>query len=204
MHPHEFSIYPIVDSFSWVEKLLPFGIRLIQLRIKDRNRSGLAEEIRDAIRLAEEYDAKLFINDHWRHAIEWGAWGVHLGQDDLDPTALMELRKAGVRLGVSTHNLAEIENALQHDPSYIAIGTVFQSPSKKLNYTPLAVEGFRELRELTNLPVVAIGGVTLERAPDLLEAGADGLAVISSITHAVDLPRRIADWLNLFERYHND
>ena len=198
--PESLNIYPVVDSYEWIQKLLSVGIKMIQLRIKDSHHPHLEKKIKCSITLAKQYDSKLFINDHWRLAIKYGAYGVHLGQDDLDPTALTELANAQLRLGISTHSASEIDRAMQYNPSYIAIGTVFQSPSKNMDYEPLGIDRFKKLRQLVDIPVVAIGGITLERSFELFEAGADSIAVISDITKAKNLNKRVADWLDIFCR----
>lgn len=194
--PH-IGLYPVVDRAEWIDRLLPLGIRTIQLRIKDLAGKALEDQIKQAVCTAHRYGAFLFVNDHWQAAIQHDAYGVHLGQDDLDEQALTALFEAGLRLGISTHSATEIARASAWSPSYIAIGTVFQSPSKSFKVEPLGVEGFRRLRALTPGPVVAIGGITHRTAPSLLAAGADGLAVISDLTTAPDLPQRIREWTDV-------
>jgi hydroxymethylpyrimidine kinase/phosphomethylpyrimidine kinase/thiamine-phosphate diphosphorylase len=195
--PEPLGLYPVVDSVSWLEKLLPLGVRTIQLRIKDPQTPGLEEEIRSGIALARKHDARLFINDHWELAIRHGGYGVHIGQDDLPTADLEAIHRSGLRLGISTHGYAELARALSVVPSYIAIGTVYPSPSKSFEHAAMGIEAFARLRKLAGVPVVAIGGITFERAPEVLAAGADGIAVISDITHAPDLAGRVASWKNL-------
>ncbi len=191
-------LYPVVDSFEWVQRLVPLGVSTIQLRIKQTLDAEIEEEIRKSVDFCRNYPARLFINDHWEPAIRCGAYGVHLGQDDLDSSALEAIMKAGLRLGVSTHSYSEIARALNINPSYVAIGTVFQSPSKQMTYPPLGVETFSRLRRMVPCPVVAIGGITVVRAPELIAAGADGLAVISDVTQASDIEARVAEWSRVF------
>ena len=197
--PLPMGLYPIVDSLEWVQKLLALGVRTVQLRIKKTLTAEIAQMICEAVALGKTYEARVYINDHWRPALDAGAYGVHLGQDDLDEQALRAIEQAGCRLGLSTHSYAEIARAWAYRPSYIAIGTVFDSPSKDMTYKPLGVEQFTRLRAVVSCPVVAIGGITTETAPDLIRAGADGIAVISDVTQAADLPARIAEWRRLFE-----
>ena len=197
--PLPMGVYPIVDSLDWVSRLLPLGIRTIQLRIKQPLNRHIEEDIRAAIAMAKEYTAHLYINDHWQPALAWGAYGVHLGQDDLNEEALRAIEGAGCRLGLSTHSYTEIARAWAYRPSYIAIGTVFDSPSKVMTYKPLGVEHFSALRAMAPCPVVAIGGINTEKAPALIKAGADGIAVISDITRAADLAAQVREWRQLFQ-----
>jgi hydroxymethylpyrimidine kinase/phosphomethylpyrimidine kinase/thiamine-phosphate diphosphorylase len=192
--PGPFGLYPIVDRTDWIARLLPLGVKTIQLRAKDLQGAALEAEVRRAIELGRQYDAQVYINDHWQLALALGAYGVHIGQDDLPGTDLEALRAAGLRLGVSTHGYAEIARALAVRPSYLAIGTLFQSPSKTFAHAPLGLPMFRRLRALVGIPVVAIGGITVKRAPAVYEAGADGIAVISDITGAPDLAARVSQW----------
>lgn len=188
------TLYPIVDRADWVERLARLGVSLIQLRAKDLSGAALEAEIRRAVAIAREHGCRLYVNDHWKLALELNAHGVHLGQDDLPGADLAALQAAGIRLGLSTHNYGEIARAMQVIPSYLAIGTLFESPSKSFKHAALGLEAFRKMRPLVGVPVVAIGGITLERAPDVLAAGADSLAVISDIVRAPDVGARVAQW----------
>ena len=193
-----FPLYPIVDRADWVERLLGLGVTLIQLRAKDLSGPELETEVRRAVEAGRRAGARVFINDAWELALKYGAYGVHLGQDDLPSADLPGLARAGLRLGLSTHGYAEVARALAVIPSYLAIGTLYESPSKSFAHQPLGLEAFTRLRRLIGVPVVAIGGITLERAPDVLRAGADIVAVISDITRAPDLPARVEAWRALF------
>ncbi len=190
--PH--GLYPIVDSLDWIKRLLPLGLKVVQLRIKDRNAPGREQDIAEAIRLARNTNTRLYINDHWQLAITHGAYGVHLGQDDMDPTALRALQDAGLRLGLSTHCDVELARALAVRPSYAALGTLFRTDSKVMDYEPLGLPEFTRLRRLSDRPLVAIGGIHLDRAREVLDAGADGIAVISEVTQSSDLERTVSDW----------
>lgn len=187
-------LYPIVDRAAWIERLLPLGVDLIQLRAKDLAGAALEDEVRRAVEAGRKANARVFINDAWQLALNYGAYGVHLGQDDLPSADLDALAAAGLRLGISTHGYAEVARALSVVPSYVALGTVFESPSKTFAHRPLGLDAFARLRRLIAVPVVAIGGITVERAPDVRRAGADIIAAISDITKAPDLPARIAQW----------
>lgn len=134
--PFRLGLYPVVDSVAWIERLLDAGVRTIQLRIKDKRDSEVEDGVVAAIALGRKYDARLFINDYWRLAIKHQAYGVHLGQEDLETTDLSAIRNAGLRLGVSTHDDMEIDIALAARPSYIALGHVFPTQTKQMPSAP--------------------------------------------------------------------
>lgn len=185
--PRRLGLYPVVDSMQWLERLLAAGVRTLQLRIKDKQEQEVEAEIVAAIALGKRYRARLFINDYWRLAVKHDAWGVHLGQEDLETADLAAIRAAGLRLGVSTHDDMEIDVALAVRPSYIALGHVFPTQTKQM---PSAPQGLAQLaahvRRLGDYPTVAIGGISLERAPAVLETGVGSIAVVSAITQAED------------------
>ncbi len=181
--PFRLGLYPVVDSVAWIERLLEAGVRTIQLRIKDKRDEEVEADVIAAIALGRRYDARLFINDYWRLAIKHRAYGVHLGQEDLETTDLKAIQAAGLRLGVSTHDDMEIDVALTAKPSYIALGHVFPTQTKQM---PSAPQGLAQLashiERLADYPTVAIGGISLERAPAVLATGVGSIAVVSAIT----------------------
>lgn len=180
-------LYPVVDSVEWIARLLEAGVRTIQLRIKDRPDAAVEPAIKEAIALGKRYRARLFINDYWRLAIKHHAYGVHLGQEDLDVANLNAIHEAGLRLGVSTHDDAELERALAIRPSYIALGHIFPTQTKAMPSAPQGlIELQRHLARLDGIPTVAIGGISIERAPDVLATGVGSIAVVSAITQALD------------------
>lgn len=185
--PHRLGLYPVVDSVEWVTRLLDAGVRTLQLRIKDKTDAEVETDIAAAITLGQRYHARLFINDYWRLAIKHQAYGVHLGQEDLQTADLDAIRNARLRLGVSTHDDMEIDVALAVRPSYIALGHVFPTQTKQM---PSAPQGLAQLaahvKRLGDYPTVAIGGISLERAPAVLETGVGSIAVVSAITQAPD------------------
>ncbi len=196
-------ICPIVDSASWARMLFALGVETVQIRVKHLEGGLLNSEIRDACAAAAQYrGAKLFVNDHWTLACEHGAYGVHLGQDDLKTANLRFLAGSGMRLGLSTHGPAEAARALAVKPSYVAIGTIFQSPSKTFAHQPMGLEKLARLRTLIPCPVIAVGGITLDRAPEVFETGVDGIAVISDISRAKSVPARVKAWLDYLEKQH--
>jgi len=185
--PRRLGLYPVVDSLLWIERLLNAGVRTLQLRIKDKSEAEAEPDIAAAIALGKKYGARLFINDYWRLAIQYQAYGVHLGQEDMDVADLEAIRTAGLRLGLSTHDLTEMDRALSARPSYIALGHVFPTQTKQM---PSAPQGLMQLaghvRRLGDYPSVAIGGISLERAQAVLDTGVGSIAVVSAITQAAD------------------
>lgn len=190
--------YPIFDSADWLECALPLGVKLVQLRIKDRPETELRAEIRRGLALARRHGAALVVNDHWRLAIDEGADWLHLGQEDLDTADLPAIRRAGLRLGLSTHDEAELERALAQAPDYVALGPVWPTILKKMRWHEQGLDRVTDWkRRIGPLPLVAIGGVTVERAPAALAAGADVVAAVTDITLNPDPEARMADWLRV-------
>jgi len=180
-------LYPVVDTVEWIERLLSVGVRTIQLRIKDKSDLDVESQVATAIALGKRYNARLFINDYWRLAIKHQAYGVHLGQDDLDRADLTAIRAAGLRLGVSTHDNMEMDRALSVKPSYIALGHVFPTQTKQMPSSPQGLSKLAEhIQTLGNCSTVAIGGISLERASVVLATGVGSIAVVSAITQAAD------------------
>ncbi|MDO6557771.1 thiamine phosphate synthase [Paraglaciecola chathamensis] len=183
-------LYPIVDRADWLETLLPLGVTTIQLRIKDLLDRRLEDEISRAVQIARRYSCRLFINDHWQLAIKHRAYGVHLGQEDLIATQsdasnpIQQLRSAGLRLGISTHCHYEVARAHSFKPSYIAYGPVFATSSKDMPWVPQGLTGLDYWQNLLAYPLVAIGGINLERAQAIHALGVSGIAMISEITQA--------------------
>ncbi|TLU61246.1 thiamine phosphate synthase [Enterobacter sp. MF024] len=196
--PFRLGLYPVVDSVAWLERLLAAGVKTLQLRIKDKQDDEVEADIAAAIALGRRYDARLFINDYWRMAIKHQAYGVHLGQEDLETTDLEAIRRAGLRLGVSTHDDMEIDVALAARPSYIALGHVFPTQTKQMPSAPQGLEQLaRHIERLGDYPTVAIGGISLERAPAVLATGVGSIAVVSAITQAGDWQAATAQLLQL-------
>ncbi|MFN1131462.1 thiamine phosphate synthase [Lelliottia nimipressuralis] len=185
--PLRLGLYPVVDSVEWIERLLQAGVKTLQLRIKDKRDEEVESDVIAAIELGRRFDARLFINDYWQLAIKHQAYGVHLGQEDLETTDLSAIREAGLRLGVSTHDDMEIDVALTARPSYIALGHVFPTQTKQMPSAPQGLAQLaRHIARLGDYPTVAIGGISLARAPAVLETGVGSIAVVSAITQAAD------------------
>jgi hydroxymethylpyrimidine kinase/phosphomethylpyrimidine kinase/thiamine-phosphate diphosphorylase len=197
--PEKLGFYPIVDDYSWMEKLLPLGVTTIQLRIKNLPMEEVDEQIRKASILARQYRCRLFVNDYWQSAIKHQSYGVHLGQDDLKTADLGAIEKAGLRLGVSTHCYREVARALALRPTYLAIGPIHATTTKEMKFAPQGVEAFRRWRRSLDYPLVAIGGIFYENASELIEAGADSVAVVRDIVRATDLKARVSLWHDLFK-----
>lgn len=181
-------LYPVVDSVAWLELVLKQGVKIAQLRIKDPNDADLKHKIQQAISLGKEYDAQVLINDYWQHAITFGAYGVHLGQEDLDVADLTQIQAAGLRLGISTHGYYEIARAQSIQPSYIALGHIFPTQTKDMPSQP---QGLTRLTHYATLlkgafPTVAIGGITGERLPAVTRTGVDSVALVTAITKAIE------------------
>ena len=188
--------YPIVDSAAWVARLLGAGALLIQLRMKNKDEATVGRETREALALCRKANAKLVVNDYWRIAVAEGAEWVHLGQEDLDTADLAAIRKAGLRLGVSTHDEAELQRGLAADPDYVALGPIFPTISKEMAFVPQGLRKIAEWkRRVGPLPLCAIGGLDLERAKLCLAAGADIVSVISDITLNADPEARARQWI---------
>lgn len=186
--PAALGIYSVVDSADWVKKLVDEGISTIQLRIKNTDEAILSEHIQKAVNTLTEQQIAFFVNDHWQLAVEHGAYGVHLGQEDLHDAQLEKIAAAGLRLGVSTHSYWELARALAVNPSYIALGPIFKTDSKQMPFSPQGEDRLKQWVTLLtpHYPLVAIGGIDLDRAQRLKQTGVGSVAMISAITKAAD------------------
>ncbi|MGV2980056.1 thiamine phosphate synthase [Camelimonas sp. ID_303_24] len=190
--------YPIVDSVAWIDRLVRCGVRTAQLRAKDLDHAAAVAMIREALALTLPAGVQLIVNDYWQAAIDAGAGHLHLGQEDLAEADLTAIRNAGLTLGVSTHDEAELETALAAQPDYVALGPIWPTTLKVMPFAPQGLERIGEWkRRVGATPLIAIGGITLERAPDVFAAGADSIAVVSDVTMNADPEARVAAWLAL-------
>jgi len=188
--------YLIVDDVSWLLRLLPVGVRLVQLRIKDRRDEEIREQVLTAKSLCVRAGACLIVNDHWRIALDAECDFVHLGQSDLDDADVPALRRAGVRIGISTHGHEELERALTLSPDYIALGPIYPTTLKVMPWAPQGLARITEWKRLiAPTPLVAIGGLTVERLPDVFKAGADSAAVVSDVLRHATPEARAREWI---------
>jgi thiamine-phosphate pyrophosphorylase len=188
--------YPIVDSAAWVGRLVGVGARLIQLRVKDKDEGWIARETREALAICGKAGATLVVNDYWRVAIGEGAPWAHLGQGDLDGADIAAIRRAGVKLGVSTHDDAELERAIALKPDYVALGPIYPTILKAMAFAPQGLTRIGEWkRRVGAVPLVAIGGLNVERAKLCLAAGADIVSVVTDIKLNADPEARAREWI---------
>ncbi len=175
-------IYPVVDRAYKLIALYEAGITTTQLRVKNMSGQVLENEIREAICISSEYNSRLFINDFWELAIKHGAYGVHLGQEDIQDADIGAIHRKGLRLGISTHTTAEIEIALGFEPSYVAIGPIYKTNSKEMVYEPVGLEDLKRWSKGVNYPIVAIGGINLSNIEEVVKTGAaNGIAMIQGV-----------------------
>jgi len=194
--------YLIVDSAGWIERLVPLGVRLVQLRIKDRPDAILRAEIRKAKTICAAHGCQLIINDYWQLSIEEGCDFVQLGQEDLADADVNAIRAAGLKLGISTHDDAELETALAAGPDYVALGPVYPTILKQMKCAPQGLERISAWKKcVAPLPLVAIGGLNIERLQGVFDAGADSAAVVTDITLNADPEARTRAWLEATERW---
>ena len=190
--------YPIFDSADWVARSLACGVKLVQLRLKSEDTALLRSEISAAQAMARSHGAALVVNDHWQLAIELGCDWLHLGQEDLDGADLPAIRRAGLRLGVSTHDEGELARALSVRPDYVALGPVWPTILKQMPWAPQGLARVSDWkRQLGAVPLVAIGGLTPERGAAALAAGADVVSAVTDITLNSDPEGRMRAWLKV-------
>jgi thiamine-phosphate pyrophosphorylase len=195
--------YPILPDAAWIARLIPLGVKTVQLRVKDADPVRVRREIAESLAICAAHGCQLIVNDYWREAIELGADFVHLGQEDLAAADLSAIKAAGLKLGVSTHSVEELEIALAAAPDYAALGPVYPTTLKVMKWAPQGLARLSEWRERLGewrervgaLPLVGIGGITLERAPGVFAAGADSIAVVSDVTAHPHPEDRTRAWL---------
>lgn len=188
--------YPVVPDADWVARLVSVGTRLIQLRIKDQADDEIRRQVGRAKAACAAAGAQLIVNDYWQAAIDEGCDYVHLGQEDLLDADVKALRKAGLSIGVSTHDHAELEKGLAVDPDYVALGPIYPTKLKQMPWAPQGTERLGEWKRLIGKrPLVAIGGLTLDRALLCLAAGADSAAVVGDIVNHADPLGQARAWI---------
>lgn len=188
--------YLIVGETDHLEQYLAAGVRCVQLRMKQGSQTHCRREIRRARELCESSDCTLIINDYWQLAIEEGCRAIHLGQEDLQAASMEAIKAAGLRFGISTHDRAELNIALSHSPDYIALGPVYATLLKKMPWRPQGLPKLKRWKEsIGEIPLVAIGGFTPERAAGAFDHGADSVCVVTDVATHTDPLKRIAQWL---------
>lgn len=201
--PTQLGIYAVVPDADWVARLVALKVPTVQLRFKSGDAAAVVDQVRRAEAAARGSDTRLFINDHWQvaldvHAqvVDSGIYGIHLGQEDIDAADLVAIRAAGLRLGISTHGFAEMLRVAPLNPSYLALGAVFATPTKTM---PTVPQGLGRLfayaaamrTRVPAPPLVAIGGIDLAAMPRVLASGVGSVAVVRAITQAVDVPAAV-------------
>ena len=195
--PQPALFYPIVPDIGWLERIVPLGVSTIQLRLKDAPSEEVHSQIMRSLGFCRAHSCQLIVNDHWREAIAAGADYVHLGQEDLADADLAAIKAAGLKLGVSTHDEAELEVALATRPDYIALGPIYETKLKAMKWQPQGLDRISQWKQrIGRLPLVAIAGLTPERAPGVKAAGADSLAVITDFYTHPTPEARVRQWLD--------
>ncbi len=188
--------YPILPDATWIERLVPLGIRTVQLRYKSGDSNEIRRQIERSLQVCITHECLLIVNDHWREALLLGAEYVHLGQEDLAEADIATLTAREIRFGLSTHDLAELETAQAQTPNSIALGPIYSTSTKNTGRAPQGLARVSEWRRLVgDVPLTAIGGITLDIAPAVIAAGADSIAVVSDVTAALSPEARVNQWL---------
>ena len=188
--------YPIVPNSDFGRLYIEQGVRFLQIRIKDKSQLDTEYELKDFLSFSKTYHCTVVINDYWELAIKYHAGWVHLGQEDLDDADINAIKTAGIKIGISTHDINECHRALSYNPDYIALGPVYFTKLKAMTFEPQGLDKITQWKQLIkNCPLVAIGGMTPERAVLAKNAGADSISVVTDITHAEYPIQRLKEWL---------
>ena len=188
--------YPIVPDIGWMRRLVPLGVQTIQLRLKDAAEAEVRRQILESLEICIRHGCQLIVNDYWREAIAAGADYIHLGQEDLAAADIPTIKAAGVKLGISTHNEEELAIALAAEPDYVALGPIYETKLKVMPFGPQGLDRVRLWKDrLGSTPLCAIGGITPDRAPGVVAAGADTVAVITDFFTHADPEARVGQWL---------
>lgn len=185
--PKRLGLYAVMPDADWVKRMVDAEVPTVQLRFKSENKTKLKKQIAQSVEAVKDSKTLLFINDYWEEAIEAGAYGVHLGQEDMAAADLDAIRLSGLRLGLSTHGYAEMVYADRSCPSYIAMGAVFPTILKQM---PTAPQGLGRLYKYAQLmshyPLVAIGGIDENSIHAVAQSGVGSVAVVRAITGSGD------------------
>ncbi|MDD5030579.1 MAG: thiamine phosphate synthase [Rhodoferax sp.] len=194
--PQRLDLYAVLPDAAWVGRMAHAGVPTLQLRFKSHDPQAVTREVRAAVQAVQGTPALLFINDHWQATIDAGAYGVHLGQEDLDQADLSAIRSAGLRLGISSHGYAELLRGAALQPSYIAMGAVYATTLKRMATPPQGVARLKVYqRLLRDTPTVAIGGIDLARLDAVLASGVGSVAVVRALVAADDPEAAVAAFL---------
>lgn len=207
--PPDLGLYAVMPSAEWIEQLVPLQVPTVQLRFKSADAAEVKAEVARAANAAKGSKSRLFINDHWRVAVDHhaacggdsGIYGIHLGQEDLDEADLDAIRASGLRLGVSTHGYAEMLRVAAIRPSYLALGAIFPTTTKVMPTQPQGMGRFQSYVTLMKpvIPsLVGIGGVNAGNMREVLDVGVGSAAVVRAITEAGDVPAAVAGLNALF------
>ena len=189
------AFYPVMPDVHWVRRVVEAGARVVQLRLKDADDAVVAHQITDCLDVCARHSAQLIVNDYWQAAIDCGADYVHLGQEDLAAADLAAIKSAGLRLGLSTHSKEELAIALDADPDYVALGPVYETILKKMVWDPQGLDRVTEWANAIDVPLIGIGGINLDRATGVFDAGADSIAVVTDVVTATDPDAQLAKWV---------
>jgi thiamine-phosphate pyrophosphorylase len=185
-----------VPDIGWMRRLVPLGVRTIQLRLKDASETEVRRQIQESLEICIGHACQLIVNDYWREAIAAGADYIHLGQEDLAAADIPTIKAAGVKVGISTHNEKELAIALAAEPNYVALGPIYETKLKVMKFGPQGVDRVRQWKQrIGEMPLCAIGGITPERAPGVVAAGADTVAVITDFFTHANPEARVRQWL---------
>jgi thiamine-phosphate pyrophosphorylase len=196
--PYPDRFYAIIDSLAWLKRLTALGVGTVQLRAKNLSDADALMLVRAALAVTRGAGTRLVVNDYWRAAIDAKAEHLHLGQEDLVGADVAAIRRAGLTLGLSTHDDAELDTALSQKPDYIALGPIFPTTLKAMRFGPQGIPRVSEWKKrVGKTPLVAIGGIKLEQAAEIFAAGADSIAVVSDVTQNPDPDARVRAWLKL-------
>jgi thiamine-phosphate pyrophosphorylase len=197
VRPYPDRFYPVVDTVAWVRRLTAIGVGTVQLRAKGLAHGEAVGTVREALEVTARTGTRLVVNDYWQAAIEAGAQHLHLGQEDLTEADVPAIRRAGLTLGLSTHDEDELDIALSQGPDYVALGPIYHTTLKAMRFAPQGLERIGAWKaRIGSVSLVAIGGITLERGPAVFAAGADSIAVVSDVTQNADPDGRVREWLD--------
>lgn len=196
MSVHLDLFYPVLPDADWIKRIVPLGVKTVQLRLKNADDDVVKRQISESMDICAKHDCQLIVNDYWGEAIELGASCIHLGQEDLADADLERIHASGVGLGLSSHDKSELQTALDAKPHHVALGPVYATTLKKMKWRPQGLDRLQDWVERSDVPVVAIGGITLERAPDVLARGAASIAVVTDIVFHDTPETRVEAWLD--------